>query len=132
VVRLRILAVAVCLLAAGCCCPAMSGRYCEVGLPAPGALTSAGGAEKSATCDPERGGHVGGRHAGRHGLHGLHERHGWGERGAVPSQQQYDYIGPLPKFHPVPVRPVFEPQYFYEPPVGAPAKGPSARSEKHE
>jgi hypothetical protein len=134
VVRLPILAIATSLLAAGCCCPAISGRYCEVGMPAPQQVASAGGAEKGAKCDPEKGGHVGGRHAALHGLHGLHGllgRHGWGASDRVPSQQQYDYVGPLPKFHPAPVRPVFEPQFFYEPPVAGAATGPSVPSGKH-
>jgi len=35
--------------------------------------------------------------------------------GKVPSRQHSDYISPLPKFHPVPTKPVFEPQPVYPP-----------------
>jgi hypothetical protein len=128
VVRVPILGVAAILLAAGCCCPAVSGRYCEVGLPAPRPAATAGGADKSAGCDPEKHGHPGGRHAG---LHGLHLGRGRGKSGPVPSQQQYDYVGPLPKFHPAPTRPVFETQDFYEPPLEAAPKRQSVPSEGH-
>jgi hypothetical protein len=43
----------------------------------------------------------------------------------VPSQQQYDYLSPLPKFHPAPTHPVFESQAHYLPPTdpAAPPRG---------
>jgi hypothetical protein len=34
---------------------------------------------------------------------------------SVPSRQGPDYVSPLAKFHPVPTRPVFEPQLAYPP-----------------
>jgi hypothetical protein len=41
-----------------------------------------------------------------------------------PSQQHADYISPLPEFHPLPTRPVFEPLPSYTPPhlLDPPAK----------
>jgi hypothetical protein len=48
----------------------------------------------------------------------------------VPSQQQYDYISPLPKFHPAPTHPVFEAQMHYLPPTNPAALPPGAVSEK--
>jgi hypothetical protein len=35
----------------------------------------------------------------------------------VPSNQGADYINPLPKFHPIPTRPAFEPVASYVAPV---------------
>jgi len=34
---------------------------------------------------------------------------------SVPTQQGPDYLSPQAKFHPVPTRPVFEPQLAYPP-----------------
>jgi len=34
----------------------------------------------------------------------------------VPSQQGPDYTSPQAKFHPIPTRPAFEPQFLYPPP----------------
>jgi hypothetical protein len=48
----------------------------------------------------------------RHGHSWLGRRH----NEAVPSQQQFDYLSPLPKFHPAPTHPVFEAQMHYLPP----------------
>jgi hypothetical protein len=45
---------------------------------------------------------------------GLH--HGLIHHEPVPSKQHYDYDSPTPKFHPVPTRPVFEPQPEDPPP----------------
>jgi len=49
----------------------------------------------------------------------------------VPSQQQFDYLSPLPKFHPAPTHPVFETQMHYLPPTDPAAKRHGALSEKH-
>jgi hypothetical protein len=39
------------------------------------------------------------------------------DHGPVPSEQHADYLAPHPRFHPVPTRPVFEPQPHYPPPL---------------
>ena len=123
---LLIIAAGACSLAAGCCCPALSGRYYEAGLAPPESATcdATGAAGKSANeacaCSP--------RH--RHGRLG----HGWLGRGrheAVPSQQQYDYLSPLPKFHPAPTHPVFEPQAHYLPPSDPAPPPRGVASETH-
>jgi hypothetical protein len=109
VARLSILvALGASLLAAGCCCPSISGRYYEVGLPSP-----------SCACDdrgstPSKFGPAAG--------HGTASRTfgGWfgkGENGDVASQQHADYVSPLAQFHPAPTRPVFEPQLYHAPPL---------------
>jgi hypothetical protein len=96
-------------LAAGCCCPELSGRYCRGPQPLPTP------AAQNCGCMPAAGGHSGLAPCGHgleHGplfawLHGGLVRAGAG--GPVPSQQHDDYQSPLAKFHPVPTRPVFEP-----------------------
>ena len=106
-------------LAAGCCCPALSGRYYEVGMQPPQPATSpapAAGdkqADPAAACSPESC-----PHSGRLGHRWL----GREQKGAVPSQQQYDYVSPLPQFHPAPTRPVFESLPYYLPPLSPAAK----------
>src|SRR5262245_46213798 len=100
------------LLAAGCCCPRLSGRYHEVGCrpPCRGAAPTVGSARiadnQPGPCGrgPIKGGHS-------HGAwHGLLAR-----AGRAPSQQGPDYSSPQPKFHPAPTWPVFEPQITYAP-----------------
>jgi hypothetical protein len=114
VARLPIfVALGACLLATGCCCPAISGRYYEVGLlppSSPGKQTAANGGN----CAP--GGH---RLFAGHGA-GLHPWHCWRgkwQSGPVDSQQHADYVSPLPQFHPLPTQPVFEPQLLYPMPL---------------
>jgi hypothetical protein len=119
------LAIGVCSLAAGCCCPALSGRYCEVGLPPP----AAGAGIKAANTKCENGDNQ--RIARQAGLKHGHSWLGRGHNEAVPSQQQFDYLSPLPKFHPAPTHPVFEAQMHYLPPSDPTAKAHGAPSEKH-
>ena len=42
----------------------------------------------------------------------------------VPTEQKADYISPTAKYHPVPTRPVFEPQPDYPPPYPLPGPEP--------
>src|SRR5262245_22565910 len=86
------------LLAGGCCCPRLSGRYYEVGCRppcrAPAPIVGGGPAiptRQLAGCDPWslKGGHG---HAAWHGL--------LARAGGAPSQQGPDYVSPQPKFHP--------------------------------
>ena len=110
-----IIAAGVCSLAAGCCCPALSGRYCEVGLPPPQAVSGTATKDDGKVdvkCPPGTSARFVGNGRHRHGAGWL--RHG--QNDPVPSQQQYDYISPLPKFHPAPTGPVFETQMHYLPP----------------
>ena len=102
------------LLASGCYCPMLSGRYCDCrGFPPglPSNYVAPDGNEASyAPCGPPHccslsmlfPSFMG-------GMDGI------GANNAVPSQQGPDYLSPQPKFHPVPTRPVFEPQVFYPP-----------------
>lgn len=100
------LALLLTLLASGCCClPQLSGRYEQC---PPAATASSSNAANPRACDKLRDGLL--AHHGEHRQHGR--RHWpWGhpdEPGTPPGE-----LVPLPKFHPVPVRPVFEPQYDY-------------------
>jgi hypothetical protein len=134
----RLLAlVAMLALLTGCYCPALSGRYCELGpyppcgpclpgnarcLAAPAASDARGPADDCLLggCGGRFGGRFGGRSGGP-GRAGLARR-----QGAVPSQQRADYVSPEAKFHPVPTRPAFEPQLAARPAVlldPAPAGG---------
>jgi hypothetical protein len=127
VARLSLIVVAaLSSLAAGCCCPALSGRYYEVGLPPPSHSAGVTAKKDDVKCAP-------GTSAQFAGHHGGWQRHGWlGHRlnDAVPSQQQYDYVNPLPKFHPAPVQPVFETQMHYLPPSDPTAKPQSVLNGK--
>ena len=114
----------------GCCClPPLSCRYGEPGCPAPhpmqdecgcgGCVAQNGVAQADASC--EQRGHL-----------PLHRGHlpllahvGWHTKEPVPTKQHYDYVSPSPKFHPLPTRPVFEPQPEYPPPH--PLAGPEPR-----
>ena len=90
-------------LLAGCCCPALSGRYYEVGMcPGPG----------------EHGGSYANHAAGCHpGLRRPYLAANGSELFApVPSEQHADYLSPLARFHPVPTRPVFTPVPSAHPP----------------
>src|SRR5262245_38092179 len=89
------------LLATGCCCPQLSGRYCH---PASDPCSP----EDTSACCPDATAHHCCGHRGR-GLSSLVAFLGIGGAG-VSSDQGPDYISPQPKFHPVPTHPVFEPQ----------------------
>jgi hypothetical protein len=95
------------VLAAGCCCPPLSGRYeqplIDVKQPASHERRAAG--KES-----------GNRRHRRHLVQGIGHRFGWHGLGDGPETPPGQHV-PLPKFHPVPVRPVFEPQYDYSPPL---------------
>jgi hypothetical protein len=52
----------------------------------------------------------------QHGGHWSLFAHGPWLHEPVPSKQHFDYVSPTPKYHPVPTRPVFEPQPEYPPP----------------
>jgi hypothetical protein len=101
---------ALAVLASGCCCPPLSGRYEQAAMPA---LQSE--AQPSAAAKPNSP-----HHDSHHRLH-LGHRFGWHGMGDGPETPPGQHV-PLPKFHPVPVRPVFEPQYDYSPAL---AYGPS-------
>ena len=98
------------VLASGCYCPMLSGRYCDCrGFP-PGMPSNCVAPDNNMTgCTP----------CGRHGCHlgmlfpGL--AGGMGGNNNVASQQGPDYASPHANFHPVPTRPVFEPTPTYPP-----------------
>jgi hypothetical protein len=71
-----------------------------------------GTSETADSCPPHGCKPRNGLFSGR-GLAGLRLAHGENQ---VPSQQGPDYVSPQPKFHPVPVHPVFEPLLAYPPP----------------
>jgi hypothetical protein len=106
------------LLATGCYCPMLSGRHGEIGYcsqcPLPPLAASTNPSENdSPGCDAVNRLHGGGTSGGApewSGGRGL-------ARGAglMPTQQGPDYVSPQAKFHPVPTRPVFEPQHGYLP-----------------
>ena len=100
------------LLLAGCCCPALSGRYYE----SPPPILPQQGICGASNCGCSPGRHPLLAHHGD-GLAGLRHSLGLFEPtlNRVPTQQHADYVSPLPKFHPVPTRPVFEPQPIYPP-----------------
>jgi hypothetical protein len=103
------------LLATGCYCPMLSGRYGELGCCPPCPLPPAAPVEN---CEPvcQQGGRSH-RACFLGGWLGFGGRQALGRgEGAVPSQQGPDYVSPQAKFHPCPTRPVFEPQLVYPPP----------------
>jgi hypothetical protein len=136
--RLKFLALAATasFLAAGCCCPGLSGRYrsnacCQQNSSSCCQQTSDACCQQHvqdacpqpvATCPPDANASAcpcDDCNAGcSHGclLPGCHLR-GWlaGWRHGVPSQQQPDYYSPPAKFHPIPTRPAFEPLASYPP-----------------
>jgi hypothetical protein len=123
---LPLLAIAT-LLATGCCCPQLSGRYCHPAChPAgPPPDTAAFDANNGEACCPHGGGHCWGLRSRLAALFGI------GGEG-VPSQQGPDYASPQPKFHPVPTHPVFEPQFTGPPPqLIEPAGSNPLRSSYH-
>jgi hypothetical protein len=99
------------MLASGCYCPMLSGRYCDYrGFP-PGLPNNCVAPDANelnyAPCGPP---HCCGLSMLFPGLAG-----GMGGNNSVPSQQGPDYSSPLAKFHPVPTRPVFEPMPAHPP-----------------
>jgi hypothetical protein len=102
------------LLASGCYCPMLSGRYFDCqgfppGLPASCAGPNGSDTANNAPCGPLHG-------CGLSMLFpGLDLVGGMGANNSVASQQGPDYVSPQPKFHPVPTRPAFEPQLAYPP-----------------
>ncbi len=119
------------LALAGCCGPAISGRYCDVA-PPPGAATCGEAAgQAKGPCPPGGCGLLSGHGALLDGPW-LTGWRGMNASGPVPAEQHADYVSPLPKFHPVPTRPVFEPLPAYGPPglldvVPDPSRGRAPR-----
>jgi hypothetical protein len=101
------------LLASGCYCPMLSGRYCDCrGFPPMAPANCAGLDGNNGDCATGGPRHCSGLSTLFLGLMG-----GIGSgNNNVPSQQGPDYVSPQPKFHPVPTRPVFEPLPGYPPP----------------
>jgi hypothetical protein len=99
---------ALALLAEGCCLPPISGRYEQPAAVVPAGTVSAG----CGLCAECRGG--GGRceHETLLARRDGHERRPWLEDGPGTPPGQ---LIPVPKFHPVPTRPVFQPQPTYLP-----------------
>ena len=113
----QIVAITLALLASGCCLPRLSGRYDEAHCSPCG--EPAGSEEKAPLKDVagELDARPGFQHRDRLALHGRHirpRRWPWSRRDA-PGTPPGEVV-PLPRFHPVPVRPVFEPQFDYAPP----------------
>ena len=111
------------LLATGCYCPMLSGRYCEVGcyppcpMPPPTPVAANDSTSKAElACAPHRCCLLNGLF-GLDGSARLGGGLGLAQRASqVPSQQGPDYLSPQASFHPVPTHPVFEPQLAYSPP----------------
>src|SRR5687768_12954608 len=102
------------LLATGCCCPQLSGRYgnrcCQTQILA----------DANAGSDAEAGheNESGNGHCSRRGPFHRFYLAKWftGLAGdGVPSEQAPEYVSPQPKFHPIPTRPAFEAQPAYLP-----------------
>ena len=101
------------LLATGCCCPQLSGRYCNPSCQPPNLADANANADAEACLDS------GNSHCRRRGPFHRSVLSKWlgGFAGdGVPSQQAPEYVSPQPKFHPIPTRPAFEPQLAYLPP----------------
>jgi hypothetical protein len=103
------------LLAPGCCCPQLSGRYgnrcCQTQI-----LADAKADSDAEACNESASGNG---HCSRCGpFHRLYlSKWVTGLAGdGVPSQQAPEYVSPQAKFHPIPTRPAFEPQLAYLPP----------------
>lgn len=112
-----IVAITLALLAPGCCLPRLSGRY-DKAHDSP-CDEPAGLDEKAPTKDAtvEADARPGLQPRDRLALHGRPmrpRRWPWSRRDA-PGTPPGEVV-PLPRFHPVPVRPVFEPQFDYAPP----------------
>ena len=109
---LRLVLAGLAMLAAGCCLPELSGR-CE---PASAAcVTQPRAADKRewAADHEHREGPAADHHGIRHRLNGFGHRLGvWQGPGTPPGE-----VVPLPRFHPVPTRPVFEPLPEYSLPA---------------
>jgi hypothetical protein len=98
------------LLAAGCCMPPISGRYEQPAAVAPAGAISAGCGLCAGCQNP-----AGGGRCERESLlagHDRGQRRPWLEDGPGTPPGQ---LIPVPKFHPVPTRPVFQPQPTYLP-----------------
>jgi hypothetical protein len=104
--------VALAPLASGCCLPELSGR-CEPAA-ACAVCPPAGGTPGEGDADYAVGhGHRADRHHVGHRLAGIGHRLGiWHGPGTPPGE-----VVPLPRFHPVPTRPVFEPLPEYSLPA---------------
>lgn len=103
------------LLAAGCYCPMLSGRYCDL---APGGPCSPPMLAPLNSAAPPHASHA---LAHGHHLHGTWASFRSRLRLHLPAtgadgHQGPDYVSPQAKFHPVPTRPAFEPQLAYLPP----------------
>jgi hypothetical protein len=104
------------LLAAGCYCPMLSGRYSDLGPCGPcGAPAHLVPGNEVCKQELETGSQECDRlHGGLLGLRGGLARLHLGATGG--GQQGPDYVSPQARFHPVPTRPAFEPQLDYPQP----------------
>jgi hypothetical protein len=102
------------LLASGCYCPMLSGRYCELGCRPPYPLPASA---ISADCRTNGDASIAARcHNVPHGFRGLGGRLGTRHlANQTVGEQGPNYVSPAAKFHPCPTRPVFEPQLAYPP-----------------
>jgi hypothetical protein len=139
------MSLAVALLATGCCCP-LSGRYgdptgccrCRVSAPAvcppshyvasPDASEQSENVTNSppSECSPPDEGCEPRLRASSclPRLAGILHRY----KAGVPSNQHAEYTSPLPKFHPVPTHPVFEPLPAYSPLASLDPKAPASKA----
>jgi len=110
-----------CLLASGCCLPALSGR-CEQACDCGPSMDVAhdGGLGMHERIHGPLQGHRQAHGDGRYGGAWLHR---WPDFGARRGDTPPGEAVPLPKFHPVPTRPVFEPLPEYAPPHALRAHG---------
>lgn len=101
---------------AGCCGgPLLSCRYGDPGCPCPAPIPSDCGCGGSAQQHSGAGGCSEGNCQRGGGHLPLLAHLPFQHPEPVPTRQHYDYDSPTPKFHPVPTRPVFEPQPEYPP-----------------
>ncbi len=104
----QFLGLALAVLAGGCCLPQLGGRYADLPSTAAQPLTKVAAAKEAAHAANSEQGHGG--HGPRGRLGHLHPWH-W-SRASGPGTPSGEIV-PVPRFHPVPVRPVFEPQFDY-------------------
>jgi hypothetical protein len=110
------------LLAPGCCCPQLSGRYANRCCQPQMLANANAGADANPGSDAEacNENQSAANHCARRGPFHRFYLTRWftGLAGdGVPSEQAPEYASPQPKFHPIPTRPAFEPQLAYLPPA---------------